>query len=189
MSGRGNPISEQRFQLFGVCTNKPPDLIKSREASKKDQGVYDILWGSHEVRLIVLSEVPAKRTNALWNLFSADPEKVAFGKEHYTWKQTDQPTIINNLFQQYGLEGMDMAYTMADYRRECIEDALEMITPEEVMKKFSPEELLKDLSPNQVMKNYSPEERLKDLSLEQRLKGLSPEEYNELIQLVHKKGK
>ncbi|MGH7455367.1 MAG: hypothetical protein ACRENG_28700, partial [bacterium] len=54
------------FRLYAVSTRHPENLEKQAALTLVKQGVYDLDWGSQQIRLIVLSEVPKVERNALW---------------------------------------------------------------------------------------------------------------------------
>ena len=93
--------------------------------------------------------------------------------------------MLNSLFDNYDLEGIPVSYTMKDFQRDYVRNHLGMLSPDEVLDKFSPDDRLKGLSPDEVLQRFSPNDRLKGLSPDEvlqrfsphdRLKGLSPEE-------------
>lgn len=95
-------------------------------------------------------------------LFSAIPEIVRFGAEHFERHSTESSTLINDLFSHYHVEGIDMPYTMADYRRELREEVLSELTPEELRKHLPPEERMKDLSVDEILASL-PEPVMREL--------------------------
>lgn len=93
-------------------------------------------------------------------------------------------TILNQLFENYHVEGLEMPYTMNDFRREYIHEHAE-----EILEQFSAEERLQSLSLEERLQSLSLEERLQSLSLEDRLHGLSLEELaSSLSQLEQQQG-
>jgi hypothetical protein len=106
------------------------------------------------------------------HLFSASQEQVRYGAEHYRQRSSETSTLLDRLFEQYRKEGIQMPYTMEDFRRDYVREHIEDLTAEERLRGLPPEERLKGLPP---------EERLKGLSPEERLKGLSPEEIAALL--------
>jgi hypothetical protein len=165
---------ESCFKLYGLCTLFPKKLMKGRATREIEEGIYDILWGSFQVRLIVLSEVPKSKKNAVWNLFSGIPEKVGYGKENYSWQRPDLSTVINKLYSYYQLEGITMAYTVEDYVRETREEALSSLTPKQRVDGLSPSELLSALTPDERLSTLTPDERLSALMSQEFLSDLTP---------------
>lgn len=163
------------FRLYAVSTRHPENLEKQAALALVKKGVYDLHWGSRQVRLIVPSEVPKIERNALWLLYSSRLENVQYGASHYRWRRTDLSTVMNELFKFYQVEGIAMPYTVEDYKRDRQEEFLASLTSEELETMFL-EKLLKRLPPEKLLKGLPPEELLKRLRPEERLKGLTREE-------------
>ncbi len=53
--------------------------------------------GSRVVRIIVLRQMPITERNALWQMFSAIPERVKYGADQYQWHIQDMSTLIEEL--------------------------------------------------------------------------------------------
>jgi hypothetical protein len=117
-------------------------------------GVYEVSRGTDRIIIAVLSQLPLAEHNALWNLFSGVISAVEFGAEHYRPRTHDLSTILNRLFHHYKLEGLDMPYTIEQFRRDALKEILEETPAEE------------------LLKVVPVEERLKGLPVEERLKGL-----------------
>ncbi len=179
-------LPESQFQMYGISTRFPKKLAQQIPLQRIDQGIYDINWGSDNIRIIVLSEIPAGEHNALWRLFSAKPEAVIEARDHYHIHQTDMSTIVQQLFENYQQERIDMTYTVQDFQKEYVLDHLNLLSPDEVLKRFSPDEVLKRYSPDERLKNLSPDERLKDLSPDEILSNLSPESLKILMERLGK---
>ncbi len=79
-------------------------------------------WGLTRIRVLVLSEMPQAEHNALWHLFSGIQEQVAYGAVHYRNRTSEMSTILNQLFENYHVEGLEMPYTMEDFRRDYIRE-------------------------------------------------------------------
>jgi hypothetical protein len=89
----------------------------------------------------------------------------------------DGCSILNDLLEHYGLEGIPMPYTMQDFEREVEEKILRKLTPEQLLARLTPEQLLARLTPEQRVEGLTPEQLLARLTLEQRLAGISPEQF------------
>ena len=165
-------LSEEEFRLYAVCARYPHNLASQVAFSAVQPGVYDCRRGTDVIRVVVLGQLPQAEHNAILHLFSASQEQVRYGAEHYHPHSDETSTLVNRLFDQYRKEGIQMPYTMEDFRRDYVKEHLKDLTPEEIREALSPEELLRGLSP---------EERLRGLSPEERLKGLSPEEIAALL--------
>jgi len=144
------------FRLYAVCTREPEKLATEVTLTPLKPGVYETLWGTHKIRIIVLSQMPKTKRNAIWHLFSGIAEKVQYGVENYQWRRSDNSTIINQLYHHYRVEGIAMSYTFQDYYRDFTKENLGLLTAEE------------------RLEGLPVEERLKGLPVEERLKGLPP---------------
>lgn len=71
---------------------------------------------------------------------------------------------------RYQQKGISMPYTMEDYRRDLKKEALEELTPQEILDGLPPEKRAK---------------LLEALLLEQRLQGLSKEEIETYLRNLH----
>ena len=159
---------EDQFQLYGITARYPKKLFSQQvELTKVQDGVYDIRRGSDNIRLIVLNEIPHAKHNAIWHLFSGIPGEIEFAARQYRGKSQEISTVLNSLFDNYDLEGIPVSYTMKDFQQDYVRNHLGMLSPDEVLDKFSPDDRLKGLSPDEVLQRFSPNDRLK---------GLSPEE-------------
>ena len=71
-----------RQPFYGLSTRYPKALHQAHPLTltPRQAGVYDILLSkSLSVRLMVLKEIPVAQHNALWNVLSADEEKIHQG--------------------------------------------------------------------------------------------------------------
>jgi hypothetical protein len=59
-------------------------------------------------------------------------------------------TLIFQLFEGYQGEGIDMPYTMADFRRDFAKAHLKDLTPAERLEGISPEQRLEGLAPEEI---------------------------------------
>ena len=183
-------LPSEAFRLYAVSARYPAGLREYAELKNVKEGVYDVRWGGGNIRMIVLSRIPGNKKNALWNLFSAVPEKVASGAFGYRWR-TPVSAAMNELFTKYRMEGViAMPYTIEDFQRDYAreyldrlspDEVLERYSPDEVLKRYSPDEVLKRYSPDEVLRRYSPDEVLRRYSPDERLKGISDRELRELI--------
>ncbi len=166
----------EHFNLYAVSTRYPRKLEEEITLKKQQDGLYLTQWGAFTIEVLVLTEMPIEKQNALWQLFSGDRDKVFFGKEHFAWHEEQTSSVIDQLFERYQVEGIFMPYTMADFQREYKQELLQSLTPEEIFRQFKPEERLKGLTPEERLQGLGPEERLQGLGPEERLQGLEPEE-------------
>ena len=147
-------------------------------------GVYDIVWGTDTIRLIVLSQIPDGEHNALWRLFSAQSALVLQAFHQYKINQPEISTIVRDLLERYQQEKIDMSYTIQDYQKDYVRDHLNLLSPDDVLKRYSADEVLKRYSADDVLKRYSADDRLKDLSADDILANLSPDVIKLLMQKV-----
>jgi len=54
------------FRLYAVCTRMPKKLASIVPLKPLKKGVYEIQWGMQKIRIIVLSQVPKIKRNAIW---------------------------------------------------------------------------------------------------------------------------
>jgi hypothetical protein len=69
-----------------------------------------------------------------------------YGTEHYQPISAESSTLLLRLVGGYRREGLDMPYTMADFRRDLAKELLEEMTPQERLKGLTLEQLLEGLS-------------------------------------------
>jgi len=108
---------EKNFQLYAICTMHPRKLLKEHKSKKIKKGVYELTWAAKKIYIIVLSDVPKSKKNALWNIFSNVKENIEYGVTQYRTtrsgtKLESMSSVIDDVFEHYGVEGLHMAYTM-----------------------------------------------------------------------------
>ena len=142
------PVTD--FNLIGIATRYPQNHAKLENLSEIKKGVFSLKRGEHDITLIVSSKVANEKRNAIWQMFSGDPEQIIEGLEAYDWKRNDYKHIVSGqLIQKYKSEGVVMAYTEQDFFRESLNYCLS---------KASVEDILKHIKPEDVFKNYKPED-------------------------------
>lgn len=156
-------LPEDQFHLFAISTRYPQKLARQsgQNWQKLQEGVYQLTRGSDKIRIIVLKEIPKAEYNVVWQLFSAQQEKVQDAARRYIHAGSEINTMINGLLRKYQAEEIHMSYTLEDFRKEIREDSLtglDLLTAEE------------------RLRGLTPEERLAGLDLEERLAGLDPED-------------
>lgn len=151
-----NLLPEENFSLLAVATRYPQKLIRQSGSNwqRLKEGVYQVKRGSDIIRVIVLKKIPNAERNLVWQLFSAQQEKVQEAARSYLQSDSEINTIMNELLKKYQAEGIHMPYTLDDYRKEYVRGGLHLLTPEEVLTR------------------YEPQQRLAGLALEERLAGL-----------------
>jgi len=166
------------FRLYAVCTRIPRKLARTVALERIKKGVYEVPWGGQRIRIIVLSQVPKIKRNALWHLFSGVAEKFQYGASHYHWRRKNHSKLINKLYQRYRVEAIAMPYTWDDFERDNKREVLEQLTPKERLKGLSVEARLKGLPV---------EARLKGLPAEALLQRLSAAEIEAYLKKLHKR--
>ena len=167
----GQRHRQDAFGLYAVATRFPSGLVRKHPLTPTAwEGVYELPWGGHQVRLIVLNTIAKHPRNAPWELFASEQDRLRQGLIHYRARYPNphrggHGELLERLYLIHHQENPDMAYTMEDFLRE---------THELVLANMTPEERLKGLDPEEVLQRYDPEERLKGLDPEERLKGLDP---------------
>ena len=146
------------FRLYAVSTRQPEKLATEISLVLLKKGVYETLWGTHRIRVVVLSQVPEIERNAIWQMFSGIAEKVQYDAAHYHWRQSNHSTVINDLYQYYQVEGIAMPYTWDDYYKDFTKRHLDRLTTEERLKGLPVEERLKGLPPKALLQRLSAEE-------------------------------
>ena len=177
-------MPESNFKLYAVCTRFPKKLEQQLALHRVSQGVYDIVWGTDTIRLIVLSQIPNDAHNAIWRLFSAKRESVIQARDQYKMNQPEISTIIQNLFEIYQQEKIDVSYTIQDYQKEYVSDHLNLLPVEKVIKRYSTNERLMDLPADEVLNHYSAEDRLNGLTADEILDKVSPEVIKLMMQKI-----
>jgi hypothetical protein len=160
-------LPPDQFGLYAVSARYPAGLARHVDLVRLRSGLYRLSALNLAITVVVLSEVEVSERNALWELFSHDPIRVAHGVNHYHWRRADYNTLFRVILQDHLSEGLTMSYTMEDLYRDVAREVLEKLPPEERLRGLPPEERLRGLPP---------EERLRGLPLTERIKGLSPEE-------------
>ncbi len=153
-----NLLPEEEFQLFGVSSRYPQKLASQVEFQAIQEGVYEIQRGSDLIRMIVLSEIAHAEHNAIWHLFSGIPGEVEFASRQYRGHTREISTILNQLFENYHLEGLEMTYTMEDFQKEYVRDHLGVLSTDEILKRLSTDEILKRFSLEEIQ-NYLEKEQ------------------------------
>jgi hypothetical protein len=183
------------IRLYAVCTRHPRQLLSLVKAVQVRLGVWEASVLSRTIRILVLNEMSLAQRNAVLAFFTFDAEKVRYALHNYEWQQGDGSTVVNQLLNQYALEGIGMPYTMEQFRKDYLRAHISELPPDEVMAKFDPDIRLKGLNPEDRLKGLDPEDRLKGLDPqeifpmfdpEDRLKGLDPDVIEAYLRKVKK---
>jgi len=157
VSPRESLLPIHQFRLYGISTRFPKKLDREVDLKPVKAGVYEAVWGAHRIRILVLREMLRAPQNALWEMFSGEPGKVASGLRAYEPRTPDVRGVMNALHERYGVEGAEMPYTWENFRRDYTKEHLHELTLEE---------RLEGLEPSQRLAGLEPSERLEGLSLE-----------------------
>jgi hypothetical protein len=160
-------LPEEHFRMVAVSMQFPSGLAEQIALQPRGPGAYDVLWGTDTIRVLVLREMPEAEQNLVWNLFSSDRQRIAGAFQRLQPRLQTWSSLLNDLLEHYGLEGMAMPYTMQDYEREVEEKVLRKLTPEQLLARLTPEQLLARLSPEQRLEGMSPEQLLSRLPREE----------------------
>lgn len=179
-------MSERKFRLYAVSTREPQKLASMAKLKQWQKGVYEVKWGLHAIRVIVLSQIPRIPRNAIWLLFSALPENVGYGASNYQWRKRKNENLLREIYKTYLKEGAYMSYTFEDFMRDAKKEWIKEFTVEERLEGLSPDERLRGLSPDERLRGLSPDDLLKRLSPDDLLKRLSIEEIEVYLKKIQK---
>ncbi len=141
--------------MYAVCSRYPEKLASSVKLETVQRGVYLCERGSDQIRIVVAGEVPDEPHNALLNLFSASAERASYGAAHYQQRSPDTNSLLPYFLENYREEGINMSYTMADFRHDNAKEQFNRMTSEERqewLRTLSEEELLAALPPEAIAK-------------------------------------
>jgi hypothetical protein len=136
--------------MIAVCARRPRDLFDAVPPEHARPGVYHCRRGTDIIRVVVVAELLKEERNALLHLFSARPDRVEYGAEHYRMQSPDASTIVNKVIKEYSVEGLAMPYTIEDFRREIARENLQELTAQERMQGLSLEERLAGFSAKEI---------------------------------------
>ncbi len=154
------------FRLYAVCARYPHNLAGQVPWTESGTGVYECRWGTDVIRVVVVGQLPPDEHNAPLHLFSAVPEQVRFGQDHYRRRSEQTSSLLWLLLQCHKGEGVAVSYTWEDFLRDL---------PAELAKTLTPEQRL------ELFKRLPAEERVKGLPAEVILKGLPREQIEEYL--------
>lgn len=143
-------MPESQFKLYAVSTRFPNKLAEQVALQNISPGVYDVVWGTDTIRLIVLSKIPDGEHNAIWRLFSAKSEVAIQAMGQYHINQPEISTIVYDLFERYQQEKLDMSYTIQDYQKDYVRDHLNLLSLADVLTRYSADDILAHLSPDVI---------------------------------------
>ena len=106
-------LPEESFRLFALATRFPAKLAGQIPLQSQGLGVYDVVWGTDTIRVLVLSQVPAADRNTILNLFSSEPNRIAAGVNQFRSESHELSSIVEELLKKYQGEP-DMPQTLAE---------------------------------------------------------------------------
>ena len=182
-------LSLSDFRLYAVTTRYPRKLSQEfkNDFQEIKKGVYVLQFGNHNIQVIILSQMPQIKKNALWQLFCNNPDGFKFGRQHYQWRYPPAIALLNPLITMYGKKGVNMPYTLEEAVKECVKYTLESLPPEERLRGLPPAERLRGLPLSEVVQYFSPADMVKPLSIEERLSGLSQQDIEEYLAKLKQK--
>jgi len=75
-----NLLPTNTIKLYAVCTQFPNNLRKQvLQLIKQQVSVFNLIYGSHKIRIFVLDKVPQKHCNAIWQWFSGTSKGFVYG--------------------------------------------------------------------------------------------------------------
>jgi len=182
-----NLLPETDYRLLAVCARYPQQLAQQVEMTRLREGVYEVLALGMRICIIVVSQLPQEEHNAMLHLFSARPELLRYGQEHYRPHSRDTSSLLLKLFTLYS-EEPGMPDKLKEFVRQTIDELLTNLPAEERLKGLPAEERLKGLPAEERLKGLPAEERLKGLSVEEVLRALSPEDREALTRQIKANG-
>jgi hypothetical protein len=87
------------------------------------------------------------------HLFSASADLVGFCRAAYRRRSEETSLLLGRLFERLREEGLAVAFTMEDFKRQFVKEHFPRLRPEErleVLRSLPPEELLGALSMEQI---------------------------------------
>lgn len=143
-------LPETEFRLFAVSARFPQQLHQQVELIRVAEGVYHILYGARQIRIVVVGQLPRLQHNALLHLFSANEGLVHYGLAQYRPRSEETSRFLLDLFRGYQQEGLPMPFTVEEFNRQLRERlARDPQFIQEVLEKLSVDDLLQKLSPEQ----------------------------------------
>ncbi len=123
----------RNLRVLAVTVHRPQWLAATDGVQQKEliSGVYEIDVCGLPVRVIVPRELEKSPRNAVWHLLSGNEELIRLGMEHFQPKDQGLYNIFNDLKANYKMEGVEMPYTLEDYKREKRQELLDGLSADE----------------------------------------------------------
>jgi hypothetical protein len=161
-----DPLPQEDYGLYAVCSRFPENLQRLGLLTRIRQGVYEVEALTLRMRIIVAGGLPEEEQNAMLLLFSAQAERLSYGRAHHRQRSSQISSLLTELTE----------VLKEDPTRSEIPKAFEQEVIDKVLKKTPPEQRLEGLTPEQPLEGLSPEEIARALSPEtvEAVKKLKP---------------
>jgi hypothetical protein len=169
-------LPEDRFRLYAVCSRFPHNLSQQVKLTEVQKGVYECVWGTDKIRIIVASQLSDEVHNTGLHAVSASLEKVAYARAHFRLRSPHISTLLLQLFHGYEVEGLQMPFKIEDFDRVWIEKNKDWL-----MDLIPAEERVKGMTPEQIKAHLTPAQRVEGLTTEELVQVLSPERKEQLL--------
>jgi len=116
-------LPESEFRLYGISTRFPDKLVKQVRMVAQRGGEYQVIWGTHDVRVLVLSEMPVGRRTPCGSCSAPYRKRSPLGRGIIGATQATRARFMNRLFEFYRLEEIAMPYTVEDFRRDATRES------------------------------------------------------------------
>jgi hypothetical protein len=133
-------LPESDYRLFAVCARYPLQLSRRITFTTVREAVYDLQFGTVPIRVIVVSQLPLEKRNAMLHLFSAREGLLRYGRENYRPQSPETSTVLYELFKAYR-EDPEMNEKLKQFVRESNKEIFKGMTVEEVIRSLPPETL------------------------------------------------
>lgn len=94
------------FGLYAISTRDPRKLLAGTTVEQIKPGVLRLTMLHRNLTIIVPRRIDPHPRNAIWELFSGDPQRFLNGTKRYHWRQTDPWPVLgalNEHYQQLGI--------------------------------------------------------------------------------------
>jgi len=164
-------LPESDFSLYAISTLFPQKLTKEFPITELKPGVYQFN-AFKNIRLIVLKHIAQVEHNAVWHLFSDNLDKIKFGIDRYHSKMS-MSGIVNELYKNYQLKELLMAYTIDDFNKEVAEKYLHLLSIDEILERISADKILDKIPTDKILDKMPTDKILDKIPTDKMLDKLS----------------
>jgi hypothetical protein len=154
-------LPESHFRLFAICARFPEGLAAQIPLTEVQRGVYESLWGTLPIRLIVAGRLPQTEPNALLHLFSASEPLLEYGRRHCRVQSPETSTLVLELFGGYAVEGLTVPVNREEFLKKAKKRIVQESTVEERLEGLSADQLLEKLIQEGKAQELTPDAREK----------------------------